>query len=154
MKAENRNEAGCSCEGRLETESSRGAWSGGSPERTEENGAVSLLACVLERGNLNRAYKRVKKNGGAPGIDGMTTGELLEYLKSNGSELIASISQGSYRPRPVRRVEVLKLDGGIRELGVPTVVDRVIQLAIAQVLEPRATAFTFAQKGSATIHHS
>jgi group II intron reverse transcriptase/maturase len=136
MKAENRKEAGCSCEGRLETESGRGAQSGGSLERAEENGAVSLLAKVLESTNLNRAYQRVKKNGGAPGIDGMTTDELLEYLKSNGGEIIASISLGNYRPRPVRRVEVLKLDGGIRELGVPTVVDRVIQLAIAQVLEP------------------
>jgi group II intron reverse transcriptase/maturase len=135
-KAENRNEAGCSREDRLETESNRGVRSGGSLERTEENGAVSLLAYVLARENLNRAYARVKKNGGAPGIDGMTTDELLEYLKSNGVELVTSISQGRYRPQPVRRVEILKPDGGIRELGVPTVVDRVIQLAIAQALEP------------------
>jgi group II intron reverse transcriptase/maturase len=136
MKAENRKEAGCSCEGRLETESNRGAHSGASLERAEGNGAASLLAKVLDRENLNRAYKRVKKNGGAPGIDGMTTDELLEYLRDNGKELIASISQGNYKPRPVRRIEALKPDGGIRELGVPTVVDRVIQLAIAQVLEP------------------
>jgi group II intron reverse transcriptase/maturase len=136
MKAENRIEAGCSCEGRLETESGGGARSGGSLERANGNGAVSLLAKVLERENLNSAYKRVKKNGGGPGIDGMTTDELLEYLRSKGDALIASISQGSYQPQPVRRVEVLKPDGGIRELGVPTVVDRVIQLAIAQVLEP------------------
>ncbi|MDR0764495.1 MAG: group II intron reverse transcriptase/maturase, partial [Synergistaceae bacterium] len=66
----------------------------------------------------------------------MTTDELPEHLKSSGGELVASISQGSYRPQPVRRVEILKPDGGIRELGVPTVVDRVIQLAIAQVPEP------------------
>ncbi|MDR0764732.1 MAG: group II intron reverse transcriptase/maturase, partial [Synergistaceae bacterium] len=104
MKAENRNEAGCSCEGRLETESGRGARSDASLKRADENGAVSLLAEVLERQNLNRAYKRVKKNGGEPGIDGMTTDELPEYLKSNGGELVAGISQGSYRPQPVRRV--------------------------------------------------
>jgi hypothetical protein len=79
MKAENRKEAGCTCKGRLETESGRGARSGDSLERTEENGAVSLLAKVLERENLNRVYQRVKKNGGAPGIDGMTTDELLEF---------------------------------------------------------------------------
>ncbi|MDR0765211.1 MAG: reverse transcriptase/maturase family protein, partial [Synergistaceae bacterium] len=136
MKAESRNEAGCSCEGRLETGSNRGARSDASLKRADENGAVSLLAEVLERQNLNRAYKRVKKNGGGPGIDGMTTDELPEYLKSNGGELVAGISQGSYRPQPVRRVEILKPDGGIRELGAPTVVDRVIQLATAQVLEP------------------
>jgi group II intron reverse transcriptase/maturase len=136
MKAENRGDMDCSCEGRLETENNRGARSGGSLERADEDSTVSLLAKVLERGNLNRAYQRVKKNGGAPGIDGMTTDELLEYLRSNGAELIASISLASYQPRPVRRVEIPKPDGGIRELGVPTVVDRVIQLAIAQILEP------------------
>jgi hypothetical protein len=76
MKAENRIEAGCFCEGRLETESSRGARSGGSLERAEEDGAVSLLAKVLERENLNSAYKRVKKNGGGPGIDGIVSGPL------------------------------------------------------------------------------
>jgi group II intron reverse transcriptase/maturase len=136
MKAENRNEAGCSCEGRLETWSNRGARSGVSLKRAEEGGAVSLLAKVMERENLNRAYKRVKKNGGAPGVDGMTADGLLEYLKSKGRELIASISLGNYHPRPVKRVEIPKPGGGTRELGVPTVADRVIQLAIAQVLEP------------------
>jgi group II intron reverse transcriptase/maturase len=85
---------------------------------------------------LNRAYKRVKKNGGAPGVDGMAADGLLEYLKSKGRELIASISLGNYKPRPVRRVEIPKPGGWTRELGVPTVVDRVIQLAIAQVVEP------------------
>ena len=71
--AENREGAGCTCEGRLETESDRGARSGISLERMEKDGAGELLAKVLERDNLNRAYKRVKENGGAAGIDGMTT---------------------------------------------------------------------------------
>ena len=134
--AENREGAGCTCEGRLETESGRGARSGISLEGMEKDGAGPLLAKVLERDNLNRAYKRVKKNGGAAGIDGMTTDELLEYLKRNGDALVTRISSGKYKPQPVRRVEIEKPDGGMRELGVPTVVDRVIQLAIAQVLEP------------------
>jgi group II intron reverse transcriptase/maturase len=135
--AENRGEnAGCPCEGRLETESSRGARSVVSLERAEGNGAGSLLAVVLDRNNLNKAYKRVKDNGGAPGVDGMTTDELLEFLRLHGGELMVSISLGRYQPSPVRRVEIPKPDGGVRELGVPTVVDRLIQLAIAQVLEP------------------
>jgi retron-type reverse transcriptase len=95
-----------------------------------------LFAKVLDRDNLNRAYKRVKKNGGAPGVDGMTTDDLLDFLKLHGNELVVSIGLGKYTPRPVRRVEIPKPDGGIRELGVPTVGDRLIQLAIAQVLEP------------------
>jgi group II intron reverse transcriptase/maturase len=135
--AENRvKNAGCSCESRLETESSRGERSGVSLERTERNGAGSLLAKVLDKNNLNRAYKRVKENRGAPGVDGMTVDELLDFLKAHGNELVLSISLGNYKPRPVRRVEIPKPDGGVRELGVPTVVDRLIQLAIAQILEP------------------
>jgi retron-type reverse transcriptase len=135
--AENRGEpAGCPCEGRLETESSREARSGVSLKRTENDGAGSWLAKVLDRNNMNRAYKRVKENRGAPGIDGMTVDELLDFLKAHGGELVVSISLGGYEPCPVRRVEIQKPDGGIRELGVPTVVDRLIQLAIAQVLEP------------------
>jgi group II intron reverse transcriptase/maturase len=134
--AENREGAGCTCEGRLEAESDRGAWSGISLEGMEKDGAGTLLGRVLERDNLNRAYKRVKKNRGAAGIDGMTTDKLLEYLKRNGDELIARIMSGKYKPQPVMRVETEKLDGGVRLLGVPTVVDRVIQLAIAQILEP------------------
>jgi group II intron reverse transcriptase/maturase len=136
QKAENRGKSGCPCEGRLETESVRGAQSGVSLQRCDEDGAESLLVKVLDRSNLNRAYKRVRDNGGAPGIDGMTTDELFKYLKEHGVELIASISLGKYRPQPVRRVEIPKPDGGKRQLGIPTVVDRVIQLAIAQVLEP------------------
>ena len=135
-RAENQVNKGCPCEDRLETEGTVGARSGVSLARTEESGAVSLLALVLERNNLNRAYKRVKANKGAPGIDGMTVEELLPFLKAHGGELVASISLGTYHPQPVKRVEIPKPDGGKRQLGIPTMVDRMIQLAIAQVLEP------------------
>jgi group II intron reverse transcriptase/maturase len=93
-----------------------------------------LLEKVLGRDNLNQAYKRVKKNGGSHGIDGMQVDELLPYLKEHGESLKQSILEGKYRPQPVRRVEIPKPDGGIRLLGIPTVVDRMIQQGIAQVL--------------------
>ena len=95
-----------------------------------------LLEKILERDNLNLAYKRVKANKGSHGVDGMTVDELLQYLKQNGEEIKQSILNGTYRPKPVRRVEIPKPDGGVRLLGIPTVVDRVIQQAIAQVLSP------------------
>lgn len=97
--------------------------------------ATGLLEAVVSAENLNRAYKRVKANGGSPGADGMTTEELLPYLKAQGAALRQAILEGTYDPRPVRRVEIPKPDGGVRELGIPTVVDRLIQQAIAQTLE-------------------
>jgi group II intron reverse transcriptase/maturase len=95
-----------------------------------------LLEKVLDRENLNLAYKRVKKNGGSHGVDGMEVEGLLPYLKQHGENLKQSLLDGKYRPLPVRRVEIPKPDGGIRLLGIPTVVDRMIQQAIAQVLSP------------------
>ncbi|WP_203527836.1 group II intron reverse transcriptase/maturase [Clostridium thermarum] len=95
-----------------------------------------LLEQILSRDNLNNAYKRVKANKGSHGIDGMTVDELLQYLKEQGQELRQSLLEGRYRPQPVRRVEIPKPDGGRRLLGIPTVVDRVIQQAIAQTLIP------------------
>ncbi|WP_425801730.1 group II intron reverse transcriptase/maturase [Desulfitobacterium sp. Sab5] len=90
---------------------------------------------ILDRDNMNSAYKRVKSNKGAHGIDGMEVDELLQYLKENGSQLRQSILDGKYRPNPVRRVEIPKEDGKKkRNLGIPTVVDRVVQQAISQVL--------------------
>ena len=135
MRAENQI-MGCPREDRLETEGTAGARSVVSQQRMEESGAGTLLARVLDRENLNRAYKRVKAKRGAPGIDGMTVDELFLFLKAHGDELIVSISLGTYKPQPVKRTEIPKPDGGKRRLGIPTVVDRVIQLAIAQVLEP------------------
>ncbi|MCP4648660.1 MAG: group II intron reverse transcriptase/maturase [PVC group bacterium] len=95
-----------------------------------------LLEEILKRENMNRAYKRVKSNKGSHGIDGMKVEELLEYLKEHGEEIKQSILEGTYSPEPVRRVEISKPEGGVRLLGIPTVLDRVIQQAIAQVLSP------------------
>ena len=98
--------------------------------------ASKLLEKVLDRGNLNHAYKRVKKNSGSHGVDGMKVDELLPYLQQHGETLKQTLLEGKYRPQPVRRVEIPKPDGGIRLLGIPTAVDRMIQQAIAQVLSP------------------
>ena len=95
-----------------------------------------LLELILTRDNLNRAYKQVKRNKGAGGIDGMQVDELLPYLRENQERLLQSLRDGKYRPRPVRRVEIPKENGKTRKLGIPTVVDRFIQQAICQVLTP------------------
>ena len=101
----------------------------------ERDGAEpDILGKILERDNMNRAYKRVKANGGAPGIDGMTIEAALPWLKEHKDELIGRIKRGKYTPSPVRRVEIPKPNGGIRKLGIPTVIDRIIQQAIAQKL--------------------
>ena len=98
--------------------------------------ANGLLEKIIDRNNLNQAFKRVKSNKGSYGIDGMKVDELLQYLKENGDSLRQSILEGNYKPNPVRRVEIPKQDGKKRPLGIPTAVDRVIQQAIAQVLSP------------------
>lgn len=96
-----------------------------------------LLEKILDRDNMNRAYIKVKSNKGAGGIDEMKVDELQPYLKENGKQLIQAIKDGRYRPNPVRRVEIPKEEKGkVRKLGIPTVVDRVVQQAIAQVLTP------------------
>lgn len=100
-------------------------------KQTEE-----LLELILTRDNLNRAYKQVKRNKGAGGIDGMQVDELLPYLRENQEKLLQSLRDGKYRPKPVRRVEIPKENGKTRKLGIPTVVDRLIQQAISQVLTP------------------
>ena len=128
--------AGYRCEGMLETESNNGARSIAALETAEKDGANSLLEDILHRDNLNASYLRVKRNGGAPGIDKMTVEEMLPYLKEHKEELLASIRGGWYKPKPVRRVEIPKSDGGKRNLGVPTVIDRMIQQAVVQVLQP------------------
>ena len=95
-----------------------------------------LLGRICHRVNWNQAYQKVKANKGGPGIDGMTVSELSPWLALHKDELIASLRDGSYQPRPVRGVEIPKPGGGVRQLGIPTVVDRLVQQAILQVLEP------------------
>ncbi|MDA8154159.1 group II intron reverse transcriptase/maturase [Acidithiobacillus ferridurans] len=107
------------------------AGSDGQPESIPPR---ALLAQVLDRANLQRALKQVRRNQGAPGIDGMTVDELPEYLKYHWLEIRAQLETGHYRPSPVKRVEIPKGDGKTRPLGIPTVLDRFIQQAIAQVL--------------------
>lgn len=97
----------------------------------------SLMEQILHKDNLNKAYKKVKSNKGAEGVDGMSVDELLGFLKDNQKQLIQQIKEGKYKPNPVRRVEIPKeTKGEFRKLGVPTVVDRVFQQAITQVLSP------------------
>ena len=130
-------ERGCPQRDSVEREEYAGARSSGAREGKERDGAEDLLEAILDRDNLNRAYKRVKGNHGAPGIDGMTVEEALPWLREHREELLQSIREGSYGPNPVRRKEIPKPDGsGVRKLGIPTVVDRIIQQAIAQRLQP------------------
>ena len=95
-----------------------------------------LLEGMLERGNMLRALQRVESNRGAAGVDRMEVGELRDHLRAHWVEIRELLREGSYRPQPVRRVEIPKPDGGVRELGIPTVLDRVIQQALLQVLTP------------------
>ncbi|MEX2430838.1 MAG: group II intron reverse transcriptase/maturase, partial [Dehalococcoidia bacterium] len=97
--------------------------------------AYALMERVCDPTNLNKAYKRVKANKGAPGIDGMRTTDLRAWLKGHKEELVESLLGGTYEPDPVRGVEIPKPGGGVRQLGIPTVRDRFVQQAIHQVLE-------------------
>jgi group II intron reverse transcriptase/maturase len=103
----------------------------GQPESIQ---AQALLAQVLDRANLQRALKQVRQNQGAPGIDGMSVDELPDYLRHHWPEIRTQLEAGQYRPQPVKRVEIPKPDGKTRPLGIPTVLDRFIQQAIAQVI--------------------
>lgn len=96
---------------------------------------LTLMAQILARENLKRALKQVRQNQGAPGIDGMTVDELPAYLKQHWPEIRAQLEAGQYHPQAVKRVEIPKPDGKKRPLGIPTVLDRFIQQAIAQVIQ-------------------
>ncbi|QDU68474.1 Group II intron-encoded protein LtrA [Planctomycetes bacterium Pla86] len=94
------------------------------------------MEAVLERRNMEAALRRVKKNRGSPGVDGMTTDELLPYLRGHWARIRASLLDSTYTPAPIKRQSVPKSGGGTRELGIPTVLDRLIQQALLQVLQP------------------
>ncbi len=94
------------------------------------------MSKVLERDNLKKAIERVEVNKGAPGVDGISTDKLRSYLRGNWETLKVQLEEGTYEPKPVRRVQIPKPNGGKRGLGIPTVLDRFIQQAILQVLTP------------------
>jgi len=105
--------------------------------RRDETLTEHLMEKVCEPSNLNRAYRRVKANKGAAGVDGMTVDELLGWIALHKESLIESLLKGGYRPQPVLGVEIPKPGGkGVRQLAIPSVVDRLVQQAIYQVLEP------------------
>ena len=137
MDAENFKDEGCLQRDSAEREEYAGARRSFRRTWKERDSAQpELLERILNKDNLNRAYKRVKANKGAPGVDGMTIEEALPYLKEHGAELVERVKRGKYSPEPVRRVEIPKPDGGVRKLGIPTVKDRIIQQAFAQQLVP------------------
>jgi group II intron reverse transcriptase/maturase len=107
------------------------------PRRDTDGMGSALLDAALTRENLQRAWKRVKANRGSAGVDGLDIEQTAEYLKSAWPDIREQLLRGTYRPRPVRRVSIPKPDGGKRELGIPTVTDRLIQQALLQVLQPQ-----------------
>ena len=117
-----------------------------------------LLEVILSPDNLNKAYKAVVRNKGCGGIDKMPCEQLLPWLKANKDELIRSLLDGTYRPNPVRRVEIPKEGGKMRLLGIPTVVDRMVQQAINQVLtiiyEPQFSKRFHLENGVHTLRPS
>lgn len=109
-----------------------GAWRGLAQPALHDD----LMDAVLPPANMQRAWRRVKSNRGAPGIDGMRSDDFPAYARDHWPEIRPSLSEGCYHPQPVRRVSIPKPGGGERALGIPNLVDRVIQQAIAQTLTP------------------
>ena len=128
-------------------EEDRGETSKDLPEGTESSAgkrgtespaiAEQLMEEVCERENCRQAWRRVKANQGSPGVDGMTVHDLAGYLKQHWPMIREQLLSGTYKPQPVKRVEIPKPDGGVRKLGIPTVLDRFIQQAVMQVLQSR-----------------
>ena len=97
----------------------------------------TLMEEICDRENLLRAWKRVQRNKGGPGVDGMTIDDARDHLREHWPSIRSQLLEGTYQPQPVKRVEIPKPDGGVRKLGVPCVVDRLIQQAVLQVLQER-----------------
>src|SRR5271165_2632668 len=115
-----------------ETESLMATSGSESPARSDR-----LMEEVCERENLKEALRQVKGNKGSAGVDGITVNQLTDYLKQHWPAIREQLLSGTYEPKPVRRVEIPKPDGGVRKLGIPTVLDRFIQQAVMQVLQKR-----------------
>lgn len=98
--------------------------------------SVELFEVIVSNGNMLNAFEKVRSNKGSHGVDGMKVDELRTYLKTNWSTIKQTLLEGTYEPQPVRRVEIPKADGGVRLLGIPTVLDRLIQQSIAQIISP------------------
>ena len=118
-------------------------------EETESSGATNgtenpantnrlMMEEVCERENLKAALRQVKANKGSAGVDGMTVGGITDYLKQHWPAIREQLLNGTYEPKPVRRVEIPKPDGGVRKLGIPTVLDRLIPQAVMQVLQRKS----------------
>jgi len=107
---------------------------GGNPSRA--GGSGSLMEEIVSRDNMFQAWCQVKRNGGAPGVDGMTVDQLWLWLPENWPRIRAELLAGTYMPMPVRQVEIPKPAGGVRMLGIPTCTDRLIQQAVLRVLNP------------------
>jgi RNA-directed DNA polymerase len=123
--------AGEACEaGRKETEAFSTVNDPQSPARTNR-----LMEAICERENLKEALRRVQANKGSAGVDRMTVGGITDYLKQHWPAIREQLLNGTYEPKPVRRVEIPKPDGGVRKLGIPTVLDRLVQQAVMQVLQ-------------------
>jgi RNA-directed DNA polymerase len=116
--------------GREETESRPAVHDPERPANTNR-----LMEEVCERENLKKALQRVQANQGSPGVDGMTVDDLTGFLKQHWPTIREQLLNGTYKPQPVRRVDIPKPDGGVRKLGIPTVLDRFIQQAVMQVLQ-------------------
>ena len=142
QRKQNTEESGCPADDRVELEGTQGAQSNVIRKTANTDSAIgceperSLLESILSVSNMYDAQERVISNKGAAGIDGMTVDELNDYLIKNYRELCESIRGGWYKPKPVRRVEIPKPEGGVRMLGVPTVIDRMVQQGMVQVLQP------------------
>jgi RNA-directed DNA polymerase len=102
---------------------------------TESPATERMMEEVCEAGNLRKALQQVRANKGAPGVDGMTVEELTEHFGRSEAELRRQLLEGTYRPQPVKRVEIPKPDGGMRKLGIPTAKDRLVQQAMLQVMQ-------------------
>lgn len=122
--------------GRKLSEGVRGAEASTATDGQTKSEDGSLMRRVVERSNMSQAYKRVLRNQGSAGVDGLTVADLGGWLKAHWPSVRAALLAGTYLPRAVRRVEIPKPQGGVRTLGVPTVVDRLIQQALHQVLQP------------------